>query len=69
MFELSVLIVVLTRDYSGIRMAPPGIIEDAAVLYPSVHELLGGEEDSEISPPRRGGRRVKKKVESVEFRV
>jgi hypothetical protein len=40
-------------------VAHPGVIEDAAVLYLLVHELLCTEEDSEISPPRRGGRRVK----------
>jgi hypothetical protein len=44
---------------SGFRVAHRRGVEDAAVLYPLVHELLCGENDSEISPPRRGGRRAK----------
>jgi hypothetical protein len=48
----------LDFGYSGVRVAHRGVIEDAAVLYPLVYELLCGEEDSEISPPRRGGSRV-----------
>jgi hypothetical protein len=56
----------LLVGFSGFRVAHREGVEDAAVLYPLVHELVCGEEGfGNFTAEARGGRRVKFFVKEI----